>query len=320
MNECSIWQVSAGSSDRSYVNQFLKYGVALIGPGDIGPWMPGQTDKDSDDNFIHRFAEEMQIGDILLLRVGQSAISAVGLIASEYQYLTQFDDVNGWDLQHARRVRWCPLPALYDFGRPVFGANPSRLSRVFVSDLVDYANRFVRSPPTEWQTNKLPNLPIENPKMEMPPADLQGIITQIQRLSQIYYRNDFDKWPTEDELIAHCVIPFLRTLGWPSEMIGVKWRNIDVCVFSALPRSPDSCYYLIEAKSLGTGIEGALEQAKRYVSTLGVTRDVITTDGIRYQMYSANKDFAPTAYANLTRLKLPAKKLFDRMRRPQPEK
>ena len=43
---------------------------------------------------------------------------------------------------------------------------------------------------------------------------------------------------------------------------------------------------------------------------------VVRTDGIRYRMYAAARDFAPVAYANLTRLKQPATDLFTRMKRP----
>lgn len=73
---------------------------------------------------------------------------------------------------------------------------------------------------------------------------------------------------------------------------------------------------MIEAKRLGAGVEGALEQAKGYVAALGVSRDVIVTDGIRYRMYSGEDGFAPLAYANLARLKQPAAKLFARLQRP----
>ena len=96
----------------------------------------------------------------------------------------------------------------------------------------------------------------------------------------------------------------------------MKWRNIDVCVFSVLPRIPEHCHYLIEAKRLGAGVEGALAQAVGYVSALGVPCDVVVTDGIRYRMYAADKDFAPVAYANLARLKRSSLELFARMRRP----
>ena len=313
----TIWQVSAGPSDRSYADQFLNHGVALIGPGDAGPWRSERSDEDFDGGFVRRFAAELCTGDVLLLRTGLSSIRAVGLVASGYQYLPQFDDVNGWDLQHGRRVRWCPLPEPHEFGGPVFGANPPRLSRVKAGDIVEYANRFVRSPPTDWQIRALPVLPAEEPKLEAPPSDLREIIAQVQDLSGLYWDADaFGERPTEDELVAHCVIPFLRALGWPVERIAVKWRNIDVCVFSELPRTPEHCHYLIEAKRLGAGVEGALGQAIGYVSALGVRRDVVVTDGIRYRMYEARTDFAPVAYANLARLKQPALELFGRMRRP----
>jgi hypothetical protein len=52
------------------------------------------------------------------------------------------------------------------------------------------------------------------------------------------------------------------------------------------------------------------------VTSLGVPRDVVVTDGIRYRMYAADQGFAPVAYANLSRLKQSATLLFDRLRPP----
>ena len=84
-NKRAIWQVSAGSRERSYFDQFLNYGVALIGPGDPGPWRSGRSDEEfGGGGFVRRFADELCIGDVLLLRTGQSTIRAVGLVASEY--------------------------------------------------------------------------------------------------------------------------------------------------------------------------------------------------------------------------------------------
>ena len=312
-----VWQVSAGPSDRSYADQFLKYGVALIAPGDAGEWHPGRLDQEFEGGFVRRFATELHVRDVLLLRSGLSTIRAVGLVASGYEYLPQFDDVNGSDLQHARRVRWYPLPEPYDFGEPVFGASPPRVSRVQSEAVVCYAHRFVRSPPTDWQGRALPSLPVEEASLLTPPPELQQIVAQVQDLSALHWdANGFGERPMEDELVAHYVVPFLRALGWPVEKIAVKWRRIDVSVFSELPRIPQHCRYLIEAKRLGTGVEGALSQAIGYVSALGVSCDVVVTDGIRYRMYEASDDFAPVAYANLARLKQSSVKLFDRMRRP----
>ena len=57
-------------------------------------------------------------------------------------------------------------------------------------------------------------------------------------------------------------------------------------------------------------------QAKGYVEALGVPRDVIVTDGIRYRMYGADLGYEPIAYANLARLKKRASDLFACIRRP----
>lgn len=313
----SVWQVSGGPANRDYSDIFLKYGVALIGPGDAGPWRVGREDDEFEGWFVRRFACEIQVGDVVLLRTGVSRIRAVGIVASEYLYLPQFDDVNGWDLQHGRRVRWCELPALYDFGQSVFGANPPRLSKLASSEILDYAGRFIESPPTNWQFAPLPSLPNEEPLWESPPSNIQDLIAQVHDLASLYWERDkFGSLPTEDELIAHYVVPFLRKLGWPVENIAIKWRHIDVTVFRALPRSPENCHFIIEAKRLGAGVEGALEQAKGYLGDLGIAREIVVTDGMRYRMYEGSNNFAPIAYANLDRLKVSAGNLVTRMKRP----
>jgi hypothetical protein len=299
------------------VNVLLKYGVALIGPGDAGAWAPERDDDEFEGGFVRRFASEVAVGDVFVLRTGIATVAALGLVASDYSYLNVFDDVNGWDLQHARRVHWCRLPAEHDFETVVFGANPSRCSRVWSEDVVDYADRFLNSPPTRWQTAPLPELPSEEPPLDEVPEAARGIVALTADLSPLLQnRQIFGEAASEAELIAHFVVPFLRALGWPPEWIAVQWRHIDVAVFRALPRTPENCHLVIEAKRFGAGVEGSLEQAKGYVEALGVPRDVIVTDGIRYRMYDSQRGFEPVAYANLARLKQPAVRLFARMQRP----
>ena len=314
----SVWQVSAGPASRSYSDVFLKYGVALIGPGDGGPWSRERYGYDfAIQGFVGKIAEGIEVGDIVLLRTGVATISAVGVVASGYQYLEQFDDVNGWDLQHARRVRWSRLPVDHVFPSPLFGATPSRVSRVLQLEAIDFARRFVASPPTRWQSGPLPDLPIEEPRLENVPVSLSSLIAQAADLVPLYQSiGGFREPPSEDELIVHFVVPFLRALGWPPERIAVKWRWIDVAVFRALPRTPENCAFVIEAKRLGAGVEGALDQARGYVESLGFPCDTVVTDGIRYRLYEGARDFAPLAYANLVRLKRSAASLFARMQRP----
>ena len=311
-----VWQISGGPASRSYADVFLKHGVVLIGPGDAGPWKPEREDSAFEGNFVRRFASEVQIGDVVLLRTSISKIRAIGIVASDYLFFPQFDDVNGWDLQHGRRVRWCELPTVYDFGLPVFGANPPRLSKLASAEIIDYATRFVDSPPTSWQFGLLPSLPAEEPFLENPPSKLGNLIAQVHDLAGLYWdKEKFGSLPSEDELIAHYVVPFLRKLGWPVENIAIKWRYIDVAVFRALPRSPETCQFIIESKRLGSGVEGALEQAKGYLTAIGVEREIVVTDGVRYRMYEGSNKFAHIAYANLDRLKLSANVLFARMSR-----
>jgi hypothetical protein len=313
----AVWQISGGPASRAYAEVFLRHGVALIGPGDAGPWNPERDDDEFEGGFVRRFASEVKAGDVVLLRTGLATIAAVGLVVGEYLYMNAFDDVNGWDLQHARRVCWCRLTAEYAFGSAVFGANPPRCARVWIEEGVDFAKRFLKSPPTHWQTARLPDLPAEEPPLAQVPGALRDIVAQAADLVPLIQAGQaFNEQPSEDELVAHFVVPFLRALGWPPERIAVKWKRIDVAVFRALPRTPENCHLVIEAKRLGAGVEGALNQAKGYVEALGLSRDVIVTDGIRYRMYAGERDFAPVAYANLARLKQPAADLFARMQRP----
>ena len=302
---------------RSYADVFLKHGVALIGPGDSGPWTSARNDDEFDGSFVRRFASEVADGDTVLLRTGIATIVAVGRVAGQHQYVSAFDDVNGWDLQHTRRVRWGRLPKEHVFASSVFGANPPRCTRVWNEEVLDFVDRFLKSPPTHWQTAPLPELPTEDPAIEEVPNALQGLVAQVADLVQLLENEAaFGDQPSEDELVAHFVVPFLRALGWPPERIAIKWRRIDVALFRTLPRTPENCYMVIEAKRFGAGVEGALEQAKGYVKALGVPRDVIVTDGIRYRMYAGDREFEPVAYANLARLKRRATELFTRLQRP----
>lgn len=313
----TVWQISGGPAARSYARVFLKHGVALIGPGDAGAWGKDRDDSAFEGGFVRRFASEIAPGDAVLLRTGLATIAAVGLVAGDYVYLSAFDDVNGWDLQHARRVCWCSLPEEHTFAGAAFGANPPRCSRVWNEEIVDFTLRFLKSPPTHWQTAALPELPAEELPLEHVPEALAGLVAQAADLLPLAQDDPaFGEPPSEDELIVHFVVPFLRALGWPPERVAVKWRYVDVAVFRALPRTPGNCTFVIEAKRLGAGVEGALEQARGYVTALGAACDAIVTDGVRYRLYDGGNDFAPVAYANLARLKRPAADLFARLRRP----
>jgi hypothetical protein len=307
-----VWQIAGGPWGRSYADLFLRYGVGLIGPGEAGEWRPDRPDKDFGGNAVRRFATRADEGEIILLRSGTSSIKAIGLIASHYQYLPQFDDVNGWDLQHARRVRWCRLPKDHDFEQPVFGANPRRFGRVKHPTVVAFAQRFVNSPPSDWQIALLPPLPAEQEAL----TDIPKRVRDLVGFALDFEPHTYGERVSEDELICHLVVPLLRSLGWLPEQVAVKWRCVDVAVFARLPRRPENCRFIIEAKCPGVGAEGAIAQARNYARAIGVGCDLIVTDGFRYRLYAAGQGYQPVAYANLLRLKRNALELFERLRRP----
>ncbi len=315
-SRCEVWQLGAGTASRSYAGFLVRHGLALIGPGDAGPWTPERPDEDFGGGYVRRFASELQVGDVLLLRTGLSTIHAVGLVAGGYEHLEQFDDVNGWDLQHARRVRWQALAEPHDFGTPVFGANPPRLSRVRNGEVLEFVKRFLASPPFHWQEAPLPPLPAPEPALEDVPVGIAEVVATARDLALLFRDAEgFGEPPAEGEMIAHFVVPLLRGLGWPAERIAVEWRRVDVAVFTRLPRSPEHCNLVIEAKRFGAGTEEALEQARGYVEALGARCDVVVTDGIRYRLYARDSGYEPVAYANLACLKRPAMALFRRLSR-----
>ena len=101
----AVWQISGGPASRAYAEVFLRHGVALIGPGDAGPWKPARDDVEFEGGFVRCFASEAAVDDMILLRTGIATIVAVGLVASDYLYVNVFDDVNGW-LRELSRSRW----------------------------------------------------------------------------------------------------------------------------------------------------------------------------------------------------------------------
>jgi hypothetical protein len=312
-----VWQFSSAPIEHG-PNVFVQYGVAMIEPGSAGPWSPARADEEFEGSYVRRLATEVAAGDALVLRGGQSRIVAIGLVAGPYEHLPQFEDVNGWDLGQAVRARWLVLPEPHDFGRPVFGANPARLSSVNYAEIVDFVGRLLNSPPHDWKSAPLPALPRAEPDLAPWPADVADVIAEVMDLAGLYGDTErFGERPREDEFLVHYVVPLLRRLGWPATQVAVKWRDIDVAVFARLPRVPENLAFIVEAKRLGDTVERALGQARGYLEAQGVARRVLVTDGFRYRLYDPARGFASVAYANLTRPKQSAARLFELTRAPK---
>src|ERR1017187_6360122 len=224
-SQCNVWQISAGTGSRTYASTFLRFGVGLIGPGFAGRWMPESGDEKFDGPFTRKLASEVKEGDIFLLRTSAVEVCAVGLVASDYEFLEEFDDVNGWDLRHARRVRWFRLPSSHRFHSSSFGPRPTRFSGVFSDEAIRFARGIVNSPPDDWKTAVLCDLPLLEPLLKEVPENLRDIIGSIQDLRTLYDDpHTLGGRPLEAEMVCHCVVPLLAALGWQRFHIAVEWN------------------------------------------------------------------------------------------------
>jgi hypothetical protein len=301
-----VWQIAAGDQKRKYPEWFLNYGVGLIG-------------GDPEKNPVKSFKNNVKLGHIFILRDGALKITAVGLVVSGYRHLERFDDVNGWSLTDAYRVKWCQLPRPKRLRSLRFGKTPSRFSRVHDTSLTSYAVSIVRSTRRKLKASRLPRLPRVQPSLRRLPKRLEKTIDVAERLSSLFWQEDGPNYhPAENELVALVVVPFLLALGWPPEQIALNWQigkgKVDVAIFKKMERSPENCAVVIEAKRLGDGIEAAIKQARDYASQPGMKADVVLTDGIRYALYSRRSGYTRVSYANLANLKEMAARLFSRLK------
>lgn len=324
----SIWQVGSGSSDRPLSDQFIRYGVALIGPGDSGNYRV----HGSDDEFVKSFVRDVKPGDRIVLREGRRRIKAIGIVvvkeqpsafadqahypvSDSYVYLPQFDDEEGWDLQHGHRVCWTIVDKVLN--RDAFGSVPSRFSGIYDNEVVSLVNE------TSLNGNPalLPELPPINSTLTSDEIGNQlfrrglsqhnvertiAVIEQICRLRNWYQQTK--QWPQEQEAIAYMVVPFLLALGWSEQQTAVQWNRIDIALFSRGERTKENCKIVVEVKRNDSGLAWAIDQARGYINGLGLLNcsRCLVTDGVRYRIVNAiprNDGTDISVYANLTRIK-----------------
>lgn len=124
----TIRQLSSPTCEQNFVDLCFERGMILLGPGYAGSWPECQktlrTDEWSSRKVadIKRFVEDVKVGDWIILRNGSGTVLGIGKVVGDYEWLTEFENVGGWDMQHARPVTWlwkvsktpnnCSTPAL----------------------------------------------------------------------------------------------------------------------------------------------------------------------------------------------------------------
>jgi len=338
--EREIWQESAGDTERDYVDVCLRNEVILNGPVRFGSWPDCkdalidygekvEVSKNKKSEDLRRFAEEMKEGDIVILRTGTNYVHAIGIISGDYSWNELFSDVDGWDLQHVRRVKWIWDKSL-NGGKPKeFPTNTLKQGDT-TQQLGDLT---LRKSVLDW----LESLKFDYDKVSLEVKDLPNISKEVT-LDQIgeflfskgvssnsieflkegiddlqmiarWYDYDPNLDPSEFETEAYLIIPILRKLGWKPQKMALEYKSetekgkrIDIALFSSLPRSIENIIALIEAKRKGNSVFYAFQQVKDYAKDKPTINRLIVTDGIRYGVYlKSGESWYLHAYMNLTR-------------------
>ncbi|NJD23505.1 MAG: hypothetical protein FIA82_12710 [Melioribacter sp.] len=320
INSSNTWQIGTGDGTRSYFDIFLKYGVALVGPGD-----PGREGEEKTIFFYKEHPYEKNWGKTLsevkkdqwiIARKGKSTILAIGKVTKEIQYSNLFADVEGWDLQHYVNVQWY-IPK--NSNETIqFNSNllsQSTLQGCYKREVYDkiyqtyfeernplYDVETVNVPPEIAQINFTKMLIDEGLRIQ----DAENIALTIQRiiiLARWYIAND--KNTLEAEIIAFLILPFLTALGWSEQKTKLEYWKIDIALFRNSFKgdyniSPE---IIVEAKAFANGLSFTNKQILNYANKFPSCKIFIATNGFRYKIFIKEKDQPVLkGYLNLLRL------------------
>lgn len=319
----TIWQQACGDTDRNYSGICLKWDVILNGPGYAGSY-PECIEKLKRDTWssrkvtdLKRFAVDMQDGDIVVLRLGTSNVLGVGVIIGPYEWLEEFSDVDGWDLQHVRRVKWLWKNKNNPQKFPTYSLKQGDTTQLLNSNSEvigwlsalniekdEYERELVtlpRSSETEVSFEEVSEYLFDQ---GVSSNSIDLLITEFDELIRIAkWYTKFNE-PSEFETVAYLVVPLLRALGWTPQKMAIEWQNVDIALFCQLPRADKNLSVVVEAKKKGNSCLSAKSQARSYSKGKNNCNRLIVTDGLRYGVYvkEAN-EFKLHSYFNLTILK-----------------
>jgi len=318
----TLWQVGAGDTDRSYGHICTEFDVMVAGPGEPGPFEePKYRHLGDIRNSLRRFCKEARRGDLVLLRIGTGVVLAVGEVAEdEASWLEAFSDIDGWDLQHVRRVRWFDHTKK-EFPPKTLGGQVRTFAEVNVQVVRDWVKGLDVSEGERFR--ELKSLPVSGACLnavelgrrlfiEGLPSDhvdkLMATFASLERIAS-WYRNETKRpegRPSEQETVCYLVIPLLLSLGWSQQTAAVQWRYVDVALFGGMPPADSTLACVVEAKLLGRSVFSPTGQARDYAIKPGreACDRLIVTDGIRYALHRRSGEaFRLEAYLNILNMR-----------------
>jgi len=250
----------------------------------------------------------------------------VGEVVGEVQWLDDFGDIDGWDIQLVRRVRWLwkatkGRPKKFETYALKWGDTIQELKRsgsVFdwLLEVQQWDCGLPELPPSCESRKKVRQLKLDEIAKYLfdegiAAGSINDLTDNMLALGQIasWYERTNSR-PSETETVTYLVVPLLRALGWTPQRMAVEWGKIDIALFDFLPRGDISLSAVVEVKKFGHSCLTAKSQGASYAGNPGREgcARLIVTDGIRYGIYVKGKDEkgnfpdVPTAYLNLTRL------------------
>ena len=328
----SVWQVACGDTNRDFHDVFLRWDVILVGPGNFGDFAKHKEDykknnvSNSKINDLIRFTQ-IKEDDWIVLRLGTKIIYGIGQVKGNYEWHDEFGDIDGWDLQHVRRVVWHwkyesdKIDDIYKKLGSILNKRPLKWGATIqtvnpelkeLKDLIIDIKKTIAS-----------YKPIRLPEAENSTVQIDFVINSIQN-NQFHlsydFRSDFKKilninnWydangiaPSEAESINVFIIPLLNALGWSHEKIAIEWNHIDIVLFNTIEdRKNSKPIMIIEAKKRWDSFLTAKKQADGYAKESNCDR-IIVTNGICYSIYLRDKNNCfndePSAYLNTQRMK-----------------
>lgn len=331
----NVWQIGSGEEGRKYSDLFLEHDVMFCGPGSFGPFHDATYAKVVDNGSytaskvgqVRAFATAVQPGDIVLLRSGHRLVS-IGMVAADgYRHDPTFDDVYGWDLEHTHRVIWqhhqhSEIDVIQQM-RPLFADRKQIPTFTGVSDaairkpiehlLAGCSERPLRalpSPPSAAMTLDEFGEALFARGVGFDAVGRVKSAIEKQRRLLAWYRSSglATHRPSEHEIVAHIILPLMIALGWSEQLLAVEWHKIDLAVFWGTPTDAEHCELICEAKVMGHGLQGVLQQAINYSDRLNLAacRKILLADGGRFYLYQRDSDGwhpEPTGYLNISRLR-----------------
>lgn len=328
----NYWAIAAGDVERNYIDLCIRLNVVLDGPGVYGPFNENEYRKHQDKGSkmvseLDYFCNKVKEGDIVALRIGLNCIYAVGKVVGHYVWNDLFADVDGWDLQHTRRVKWFWVAPKIDGNYIPHKVSKSdqmtigTTKRIISDEIIKWIESINSDPDKDIFLPQIPIVDFDNKQNRveiediadylyskgMSTSSIENLVSVIDDLTMIAkWYNKEKKAVSEFETEAFLILPLLRALGWSPQKMALEYsadgrKRIDVALFNKLPRDDDNVIAIIEAKRKDRSCLQAFEQAKEYAKIKQACNRIIVSDGIRYGIFvKKNNEFELHAYMNIT--------------------